>query len=241
MIEKSVKATVVADNARSFVDKLVGYGPRLDGLIAQVYGLQVGATGPLRVKSVVEAIAGSVQRTFGRTIRFALEGAPGVLDRMDQALLHQRAALCRRAADGRIVDGHGDLRPEHVCLLKPPMVIDCLEFNAALRQVDPFDELALLAMECAMAGAAWIGPRQLAGCAQTLADTPPPVVWQVYTAGRALLRARLALAHLLDDRPRTPERWAPQARRYLAQAAAALAALARDDAALSASRRRGSP
>ena len=42
--------------------------------IAQVYGLQVGATGPLRVKSVVEAIAGSVQRTFGRTIRFVLDG-----------------------------------------------------------------------------------------------------------------------------------------------------------------------
>ncbi len=42
--------------------------------IAQVYGLQVGVTGPLRVKSVVEAIAGSVQRTFGRTIRFELEG-----------------------------------------------------------------------------------------------------------------------------------------------------------------------
>jgi two-component sensor histidine kinase len=42
--------------------------------IAQVYGLQVGATGPLRVKSVVEAIAGSVQRTFGRTIRFTVDG-----------------------------------------------------------------------------------------------------------------------------------------------------------------------
>jgi PAS domain S-box-containing protein len=42
--------------------------------IAQVYGLQVGVTGPLRVKSVAEAIAGSVQRTFGRTIRFELEG-----------------------------------------------------------------------------------------------------------------------------------------------------------------------
>jgi PAS domain S-box-containing protein len=47
--------------------------------IAQVYGLQVGAVGPLRAKSVVEAIAGSVQRTFGRTIRFAVEGpAPHV-------------------------------------------------------------------------------------------------------------------------------------------------------------------
>jgi PAS domain S-box-containing protein len=43
--------------------------------IAQVYGLQVGAVGPLRVKNVVEAIAGSVQRTFGRTIRFVVEGA----------------------------------------------------------------------------------------------------------------------------------------------------------------------
>jgi two-component sensor histidine kinase len=43
--------------------------------IAQVYGLQVGAVGPLRAKNVVEAIAGSVQRTFGRTIRFAVEGA----------------------------------------------------------------------------------------------------------------------------------------------------------------------
>jgi PAS domain S-box-containing protein len=42
--------------------------------IAQVYGLQVGDGGPLLVNNVVEAIAGSVQRTFGRTIRFAIEG-----------------------------------------------------------------------------------------------------------------------------------------------------------------------
>jgi PAS domain S-box-containing protein len=42
--------------------------------IAQVYGLQVGTSGPLRVRSVVEAIAGSVQRTFGQGIRFVVEG-----------------------------------------------------------------------------------------------------------------------------------------------------------------------
>jgi len=42
--------------------------------IAQVYGLQVGVTGPLRVKSVLEAITGSVQRTFGRTIQLTVEG-----------------------------------------------------------------------------------------------------------------------------------------------------------------------
>lgn len=42
--------------------------------IAQVYGLQVGAGGPLQVTGVVEAIAASVQRTFGHPIHFAVKG-----------------------------------------------------------------------------------------------------------------------------------------------------------------------
>ena len=48
--------------------------------IAQVYGLQVGSSGPLRVAGVVEAIALSVQRTFGRPVQVQLDGdAPGRL------------------------------------------------------------------------------------------------------------------------------------------------------------------
>jgi PAS domain S-box-containing protein len=50
--------------------------------IAQVHGLQVGVTGPMRVGGVVEAIAQSVQRMFGRTIH---------VDAADPAL--QRFAL----------------------------------------------------------------------------------------------------------------------------------------------------
>ena len=42
--------------------------------IAQVYGLQVGAGGPLRMVQVVEAIIASVQRTFGHAIVLAVEG-----------------------------------------------------------------------------------------------------------------------------------------------------------------------
>ena len=42
--------------------------------IAQVYGLQVGASGPLAVAPLLRAIAASVQRTFGRTITVAVEG-----------------------------------------------------------------------------------------------------------------------------------------------------------------------
>jgi len=43
--------------------------------IAQVYGLQVGESGPLQLMSVVQAIAASVQRTFGRSIEFSVDGA----------------------------------------------------------------------------------------------------------------------------------------------------------------------
>lgn len=42
--------------------------------IAQVYGLQVGATGPLLLKRVFDAIVGSVQRMQGRIITTAAEG-----------------------------------------------------------------------------------------------------------------------------------------------------------------------
>ena len=43
--------------------------------IAQVYGLQVGDTGPLSMVRVLEAITASVRRTFGRTIHCRVGGA----------------------------------------------------------------------------------------------------------------------------------------------------------------------
>ena len=44
--------------------------------IAQVHGLQVGASGPLRIKPLVEAITASVQRTFGRAVAVLASGTP---------------------------------------------------------------------------------------------------------------------------------------------------------------------
>lgn len=154
--------------------------------------------------------------------QFDVPGAAAALDRLDAALRRGHALLEQRAAAGRLVDGHGDLRPEHVCLLDPPVVIDGLEFNAALRQVDPFDELAHLGMECEVAGAPWVGVRLVDGCAVALGDRPPGALLALYAACRAVLRARLAMAHLLDVDPRTPQRWPALAASYLHHALQAL-------------------
>lgn len=154
--------------------------------------------------------------------RFALPGIRSLLGRMDGALARHEQALRARVREQHIVDGHGDLRPEHVCLLDPPVVIDALEFDAHLREVDPLDELCFLSLECMMLGDASIGRQILAGCAAALLDQAPAQVIALYTAKRALLRARLSVAHLLDADVRSPAKWLPQAQRYLQQAGAAL-------------------
>lgn len=152
--------------------------------------------------------------------QFHLGEARRAIDGLDGVLTEGASVLRERAAGQHIVDGHGDLRPDHVFVLQPPVVIDCLEFNPTLRQVDPFDELAYLGLECNMAGAAWIGPQLVKGLSQALQGTPHPALVPLYTMHRALLRARLAMAHLLDPSPRTPEKWQPLAERYIAHALA---------------------
>jgi aminoglycoside phosphotransferase family enzyme len=145
-----------------------------------------------------------------------------VVGRLERLLEDVADLLAGRIADGRIVEGHGDLRPEHVCLTDPPVIIDCLEFSEDLRMVDPFYELAYLGMECAVLGADWVGPVIVARCAAALDDMPAKDLLEFYTGYRAVLRARQALAHLLDPHPRTPEKWQPLAALYLDQAESAL-------------------
>lgn len=146
------------------------------------------------------------------------------LDELDAALLQCADLLRARAAQGHVLDGHGDLRPDHVCLLDPPVVIDCLEFNPQLRQVDPFDETAYLGLECDMAGAPWMASSLVAGIAEALGEHPGPQLLYFYTAYRAMVRARLTMAHLLDAQTRSPERWPALGQRYVARALLALEA-----------------
>jgi aminoglycoside phosphotransferase family enzyme len=127
--------------------------------------------------------------------------------------------IAARLRERRVVDGHGDLRPEHIFLGERIRVIDCLEFNARLRVVDPFDEIAYLALECERLGAAWAGARLRRRMTRLLRDGPAEPLFTFYSAYRAMLRARLAIAHLDEEPPRTPEKWPLLARHYLALAA----------------------
>lgn len=156
------------------------------------------------------------------------DAAAALLDTLDAFLASEREALLARLRSGHVVEGHGDLRPEHVFLGEPPAVIDCLEFDRALRLLDPFEELAFLAMECArIPGGAWAGALVLDRCAAALGERPPERLLAFYTAFRACLRARLSIAHLQEAEPREPAKWRPRALHYLEDAKAACTTLRR--------------
>lgn len=131
-------------------------------------------------------------------------------------LLDDRAdEIAGRLREGRVVEGHGDLRAEHVYFTPGPTVIDCLEFDRSLRVVDPADELAFLALECARLGADWIGPRLLRRYTAVNGDAPGERLIAAYTARRALLWAKLAVWHLDRAPARDREKWLERAGAYL--------------------------
>lgn len=142
----------------------------------------------------------------------------------------RRGRLAVRARQGRILDAHGDLRPEHVWMGPPVKVIDRLEFSPRLRAVDPLDELASFDVEAERLGAPTTGAHVRRRVMAGLHDHPPTELCLFYRAYRAMLRARLSIAHLLEPNPRTPEKWPRQSRAYLhlaARDARRLAALLR--------------
>jgi len=123
--------------------------------------------------------------------------------------------LSGRVVDGRIVEGHGDLRPEHIYLTPQPSIIDCIEFNADFRTLDIADELCFLTMECAKLGAEWIGQRIFDAYCRQCQDAPAARLVAFYKAYRACVRAKVAVlrADQLEASRREPA--LAEAERYL--------------------------
>ncbi len=156
-----------------------------------------------------------------RCERYALPREP--LDRaaslQGKLLTRLRASIESRAREGHIVEGHGDLRPEHIFLLdNGPVVIDCLEFNRALRTLDAADDLGFLALECERLGLSGARAVLFEAYRRITHDDPPEAVVHAYQSYRAVLRAKLAVWHLDEPRYRDGGRWRDRAMHYVALA-----------------------
>ena len=115
----------------------------------------------------------------------------------------------------RIVEGHGDLRPEHIHLGDQPVVIDCLEFNRDFRTLDPVDELAYLAMECDRLNARFIDGWLFETYENEVGVGAPRVLIDFYKCFRAYLRAKISIWHLDDHGVQKRSKWTARTDQYL--------------------------
>lgn len=104
----------------------------------------------------------------------------------------KRALLEQRQAEGRIRDGHGDLRCSSICLTEPIQIFDCLEFSPRLRCGDVASDLAFLAMDLT-----WRGRRDLANelvrrYSELSADGELAGLIPFYASYRACVRAKVS-------------------------------------------------
>jgi aminoglycoside phosphotransferase family enzyme/predicted kinase len=155
---------------------------------------------PTPVLGVTEILRANVDENFAQV-------EPFVGDLVDRATfddvrefqvggltsLHDR--FVARVGEGRIRDGHGDLRLEHVYFLPPPdgiVAIDCIEFNDRFRCGDVAGEAAFLAMELEAARRPDLAAGLLARFAEASDDFGLYGVVDFYLSYRAWVRGKVA-------------------------------------------------
>src|SRR3546814_20932793 len=90
-----------------------------------------------------------------------------------------------RVAAGRARDGHGDLLADDIFLLDDgPRVLDCLEFDDALRRDDVLADVAFLAMDLERLGRVELAERFLAAYRAASGDTWPVSLAHTHVASR---------------------------------------------------------
>jgi aminoglycoside phosphotransferase family enzyme len=144
-------------------------------------------------------------------------GRAGAVMRLQRQFL-ERARSLVGARGARLVDGHGDLRAEHVCLAPPACVIDRLEFSRALRRLDPIEEIAFLSLEIERLGRPGLAAELVRRFCAATGDPVAPAIVSFYRSHRAANRAKLAAWHLGDRQFPDARPWIARANSYLRDA-----------------------
>jgi aminoglycoside phosphotransferase family enzyme/predicted kinase len=181
----------------------------------------LGASAAIR-RNVVE----NFSQTRGVVSEYLTSAEADEIERWQLAFLAENAPLFDdRAASGRIRDGHGDLRLEHVYIGEQGEVtiIDCIEFNERFRYADVCADVAFLSMDLAWHGRVDLAERFLARYARASGDYDLYAVVDFYESYRAYVRGKVATLLAVDEQadPDARQRAAREARRYFLLALAA--------------------
>ncbi len=97
-----------------------------------------------------------------------------------------------RAEAGFVVDGHGDLHARNICLVDPPAIYDCIEFNPAFRCGDVATEHAFLLMDLRHRGHPELAQIYLDTVLAESRDEEMKLVLPTLVRYRAMVRAKVS-------------------------------------------------
>ncbi len=109
-----------------------------------------------------------------------------------RCLKANKELLDRRAHDGMVREGHGDLHTEHICITEHIDMFDCVEFNERLRYGDIASDLAFLLMDIDRLGALTLGHELLAAYIAAVHDPDLTKLLNFYKFYRAIVRANVS-------------------------------------------------
>jgi aminoglycoside phosphotransferase family enzyme/predicted kinase len=176
---------------------------RLAHLLAEFHAQ--AETGPVvNQDGTVATILGNWEENFTQTRPYldwplARDAYERVRRRVRTFCHLQTALFDHRIATGRIRDGHGDLRAEHICLTEPIAIFDCIEFNHRFRYGDVAADVAFLAMDLDERGFAELSQAFVQAYVQYSGDDELLSVLDFYKCYRAFVRAKVECFRMDDQ------------------------------------------
>lgn len=175
-----------------------------------------------RTLAVVHRNADELLRLSHSTARESSTRLPeldGILQTLHEVGVRMRSALAARADSGFVRECHGDLHAGNVVRIEDRLIaFDCIEFDAALRNIDVVSDVAFLYADLLARKHPSLASGFLDGWLGASGDYAGLELLSFYAAHRALVRAKVDLLTGATDSGE------PGAARYLAVARDELAA-----------------
>ncbi len=196
-----------ADSALALLRAGVLGPDALEGLAVRL-AAYFAVANPATAEGGFDVLARNVEQNFDGVRPFVGSLVTAAL--FDEVSAYQRgflqqnvASLRAREADGRVREGHGDLRLEHVYFPggRPdatPIVIDAIEFNRGFRCADQALDVAFLAMELYAHNRGDLAEWFLSAFAREANDYDFYPLADFYMSYRAWVRAKIACVVAAD-------------------------------------------
>jgi aminoglycoside phosphotransferase family enzyme/predicted kinase len=185
--------------------------------LVEFHGLTSASSGWTHgsASTVWRMVTGNLSETLAVADEPLMRGDLSAIDERSRRFIKTHWTLLNdRARNGRVRDGHGDLRADSVYLLSDGVaIIDALEFSEHLRYCDVASEIAFLAMDLDRLGAGQMARELTRSYANQASDDEMLVLMPFYKCYRATVRAKVDLI-----RARQPDCRADEAKEASARA-----------------------